>query len=128
MGWGPELPPPGPRTLVGTSEGTGYQPVDPQMGSVWRQFWTERTDRRHLPPGCPYTQPSDREQRLAGPKAVHTGNDAEFAGRRRIEFEVHDWMSHGENDVEDPWEIDLDSDDPWPQHPMQIGRTHGDSD
>ena len=25
-----------------------------------------------------------------------------------IQFEVHDWMSHGENDVEDPWEIDLD--------------------
>ena len=43
-----------------------------------------------------------------------------------LQFEVHDWMSHGTNDIENPWEIELDEDDPWPQHPMQVRRTHVD--
>ena len=31
-----------------------------------------------------------------------------------IQFEVHDWMSHGTNVADDPWEVDLDEGDPWP--------------
>ena len=44
-----------------------------------------------------------------------------------LQFEVHDWMSHGDNELEGPWEIELKEDDPWPQHPMQIRRTHAGS-
>ena len=40
-----------------------------------------------------------------------------------IQFEVHDWFSHGNNDPENPWEIPLADDDPWPEHPMRIDRT-----
>ena len=41
-----------------------------------------------------------------------------------LQFEVHDWFSHGSNEPDDPWLVDLDPSDPWPQHPMQIQRTH----
>src|SRR5262249_17233728 len=40
-----------------------------------------------------------------------------------IQFEVHDWFSHGDNDPEHPWSVDLQKDDPWPVHPMKVDRT-----
>ena len=45
-----------------------------------------------------------------------------------IQFEVHDWMSHGNNDKDSPFEIPLDNGDPWPEseRPMQIRRTRHD--
>ena len=43
-----------------------------------------------------------------------------------IQFEVHDWFSHGKNEAENPWVVPLDADDPWPEHPMQIARTRRD--
>jgi hypothetical protein len=41
-----------------------------------------------------------------------------------LQFQVHDWFSHGTNEPDNPWLVDLDPSDPWPQHPMQIERTH----
>ena len=43
-----------------------------------------------------------------------------------IQFEVHDWFSHGKNEAENPWLVPLDADDPWPEHPMPIERTRRD--
>ena len=43
-----------------------------------------------------------------------------------IQFEVHDWFSHGKGEPENPWEIALADDDPWPDHPMKIQRTRPD--
>ena len=43
-----------------------------------------------------------------------------------IQFEVHDWFSHGKSESENPWLVPLDADDPWPEHPMQIQRTRRD--
>src|SRR5438874_2084781 len=42
-----------------------------------------------------------------------------------IQFEVHDWFSHGKGETENPWVVPLD-DDPWPEHPMRIERTRRD--
>jgi len=43
-----------------------------------------------------------------------------------LQFNVHDWLSHGKNIKRDPWRIDLAPDDPWPHHPMTILRTRRD--
>ena len=43
-----------------------------------------------------------------------------------IQFEVHDWFSHGQNEQENPWKVELAADDPWPQRPMEIQRTRRD--
>jgi hypothetical protein len=42
-----------------------------------------------------------------------------------IQFEVHDWLSHGTLDQQ-PWEIPLEPDDNWPEPPMTIKRTEPD--
>lgn len=44
-----------------------------------------------------------------------------------LQFNVHDWLSHGTNQKEDPWRIELAPDDPFPHHPMTILRTRHDA-
>src|SRR5205807_5071585 len=43
-----------------------------------------------------------------------------------IQFEVHDWFSHGKNEVDNPWVVPLEDDDPWPEQPMKIPPTRRD--
>jgi hypothetical protein len=43
-----------------------------------------------------------------------------------LQFEVHDWFSHGKNLAEEPFELDLDADDTWAERPMLIERTRND--
>jgi hypothetical protein len=43
-----------------------------------------------------------------------------------LQFMVHDWLSHGKNQKHNPWRIELEPDDDWPQRPMHILRTRRD--
>ena len=43
-----------------------------------------------------------------------------------VQFMVRDWFSHGKSPKENPWQIALRDDDPWPEHPMKILRVPAD--
>ncbi len=43
-----------------------------------------------------------------------------------IQFQVHDWFSHGKNEREKPFKLALTDDDPWPGDVMEIRRTRKD--
>jgi hypothetical protein len=43
-----------------------------------------------------------------------------------LQFEVHDWFSHGKNVTENPWQVPLEAADPWHENPMLIQRTRPD--
>ena len=43
-----------------------------------------------------------------------------------LQFEVHDWFSHGKNLPEEPFELELADDDSWAERPMRIERTRTD--
>jgi hypothetical protein len=43
-----------------------------------------------------------------------------------LQFEVHDWFSHGKNEEHAPWQVALEDDDPWSERPMRIARTRRD--
>ncbi|MBA3347960.1 MAG: peroxidase [Actinobacteria bacterium] len=43
-----------------------------------------------------------------------------------LQFEVHDWFSHGKNIAEEPFQLDLADDDTWHERPMRIERTRSD--
>ena len=45
-----------------------------------------------------------------------------------LQFEVHDWFSHGKDEPERPWGLELAGDDPWEARPMRIPRTRRDPD
>src|SRR5919112_5455939 len=44
-----------------------------------------------------------------------------------LQFMIRDWFSHGKSEKENPWQLELDEDDPWTQErPMQVLRTPAD--
>ncbi|MFN8467330.1 MAG: peroxidase family protein [Caldilineaceae bacterium] len=43
-----------------------------------------------------------------------------------LQFQLHDWLSHGPNDSKRFIEVPLAADDPWFQHPMLVPRTSAD--
>jgi hypothetical protein len=115
----------GARTLDGT-----YNDLDdPLMGSLGSRFG------RNVPPELTVREPDDL---LLEPNPRRISRDLltrdEFLPATTlnllagawIQFEVHDWFSHGKNETESPWTIPLEGDDPWPEKPMQIPRTRRD--
>jgi hypothetical protein len=43
-----------------------------------------------------------------------------------LQFMVHDWMSHGKNEPQDPWLVQTPPGDDWYESPMRILRTRAD--
>ncbi len=126
-------PPPGgvpARYLRARSiDGTYNDLNDPRMGSIGSRFG------RNVPIGDTFPQP---EPAILEPNARTVSR--ELLTRERfipattlnllagawLQFEVHDWFSHGKNEVDRPWELDLADDDTWPERPMRIPKTRRD--
>jgi hypothetical protein len=112
-----------------TLDGTFNDLNDPLMGSLGSRFG------RNVPIEVTYPEHPDAllepnprlvSRRLLTRDAFQPATTLNLLAGAWIQFEVHDWFSHGDNDPEKPWEIPLEKDDPWPQHPMQIMRTRPD--
>jgi hypothetical protein len=103
---------------------------DPAMGMAGSRFG------RNIP--LDKIAPAGREDVLGSPNpreisrrlftrheliAVEAGNSLMAAW---LQFMIHYWFSHGKSPKDDPWVIDLDDDDPFPQKPMLIMRTMDD--
>lgn len=110
----------GARTLNGTDNDVD----DPLMGSQGSRFG------RNVPPG--YTYPEDPEElldpnprlisrRLLGRDHFQPATTLNLLAAAWIQFEVHDWFSHGTVEGQ-PWQIPLHEHDSWPQRPMTINR------
>src|SRR6185436_9281472 len=114
------------RTVDGTYNDLEY----PAMGSCGRRFG------RNFP--LEQTRPDTANLMVPSPRVVSlelmTRNEFQPAtilnllAAAWIQFEVHDWMSHGNNDKDMPIEIPLDEADTWPEseRPMRIRRTRHD--
>jgi heme peroxidase len=113
------------RTIDGT-----YNDLDePLMGSLGSRFGRNvPLDHVHVDPDDRLLEPSPRRvsRELMTRKEFIPATTLNLLAGAWIQFEVHDWFSHGENETENPWRIELDADDPWPQHPMEIQRTRKD--
>ncbi len=119
-----------PRFLTArTVDGTYNDLEHPMMGSVGSRFG------RNVPPSA--GEPERRPRILEpNPRTI----SRELLTRDRflpatslnvlaaawIQFEVHDWLSHGRNDFEHPWELPLVEGDDWPESPMRIPATRSD--
>jgi hypothetical protein len=115
----------GARTLDGTFNDLD----DPLMGSLGSRFG------RNVPLKFTLREPEDAmlepNPRLVS-RELLTRNEflpattLNLLAGAWIQFEVHDWFSHGKSEPDAPWTIPLENDDPWPANPMQILRTHRD--
>ena len=133
-GRGPDDRPPadgdGSRHLTArTLDGTFNDLEDPLMGSLGSRFG------RNVPLTKAYPDPPDKllepnprtvSRELMTRNEFIPATTLNLLAGAWIQFEVHDWFSHGTNEAENPWTIPLADDDPWPTHPMQIQRTRRD--
>jgi hypothetical protein len=117
-----------PRYLTArTLDGTFNNLDDPLMGSLGSRFGRnvplEYTVRETNP-----LEPNPRtvSRELLTRKEFIPATTLNLLAGAWIQFEVHDWFSHGKNETENPWQIPLADDDPWPEHPMRIERTRRD--
>jgi Animal haem peroxidase len=117
-----------PRYLTArTLDGTFNNLDDPLMGSLGSRFGRnvplEYTVREKDP-----LEPNPRlvSRELLTRKEFIPATTLNLLAGAWIQFEVHDWFSHGKNESENPWLVPLERDDPWPEHPMQIARTRRD--
>ena len=109
------------RTLDGTNNDLQY----PLMGSLGSRFG------RNVPAALTY--PEDREhilepnprvisQRLLARDSFKPATTLNLLAAAWIQFEVHDWFSHG-TVGDNPWQIPVVAPDPWPDPIMTIKRT-----
>lgn len=127
-----KIPPnPDPRALTSrTTDGTFNDLSVPAMGSVGARFG------RNVP--LKHTFPETEPRLLTpNPRLVST----ELLTRERftpattlnvlaaawIQFEVHDWFSHGKGDWDTAWQVPLEDDDTWRERPMRIPRSKSDA-
>src|SRR6185503_10900725 len=112
-----------------TIDGTYNDLEDPLMGSLGSRFGRNvPLDHAHPDANNRLLEPNPRRvslELLTRDEFIPATTLNLLAGAW-IQFEVHDWFSHGENETENPWRVELAADDPWPQHPMEIQRTRRD--
>lgn len=102
--------------------GTYNDLADPLMGSLGCRFG------RNVPPSHTYPKeplaPNPRliSRRLLTRDTFQPATTLNLLAGAWIQFEVHDWFSHGTVTTQ-PWAIPLENDDPWPTRPMTIRRT-----
>ncbi|MGN6378177.1 MAG: peroxidase family protein [Gaiellales bacterium] len=113
----------GARTLDGR-----YNDLDdPLMGSLGSRFGRNVPIARTWPEKPPaILEPNPRliSLRLLTRSSFQPATTLNLLAGAWIQFEVHDWFSHGDNSPDDPWKIPVEEADPWPDHPdMLIQRT-----
>ncbi len=112
-----------------TLDGTYNDLADPLMGSIGSRFG-RNVPLKHVYPDPPgkllAPNPRTVSLELLTRDEFKPATTLNLLAAAWIQFEVHDWFSHGKNDSDEPWAIPLAEDDPWPQHPMQIPRTRRD--
>jgi Animal haem peroxidase len=119
-----------PRYLTArTLDGTFNDLDDPLMGSLGSRFG------RNVPPEYTIVEPDDKlldpnprvvSRELLTRHEFQPATTLNLLAGAWIQFEVHDWFSHGKNEAENPWIVPVADDDAWPEHPMQIARTRRD--
>ena len=97
----------GARTLDGT-----YNDLDdPLMGSIGSRFGRNvplETPGRSEPPSCSIRTRALISRELLTRETFQPATTLNLLAGAWIQFEVHDWFSHGEQRPEHPWEIPLD--------------------
>ena len=119
-----------PRWLRARNPNGTYNDLEePAMGARGVRFGRNIPLQRTYPQAEPWIrQPSPRlvSTRLLNRDALIPARGANALVAAWLQFEVHDWFSHGKNLTENPWQLSLPEGDRWRQNPMEIQRTRPD--
>ncbi|MCP9484555.1 MAG: hypothetical protein MSC30_01725 [Gaiellaceae bacterium MAG52_C11] len=114
------------RTLDGSNNDLGA----PTMGMIGARFGRNvPVARTHPEPLPDLLEPNPRlvSRELLTRTEFQPATIVNVLAGAWLQFEVHDWFSHGKNVEEEPFELDLAEDDDWPERPMRIQRTRPDA-
>jgi Animal haem peroxidase len=102
----------------------------PMMGAAQTRFG-RNFPLEEVHPECETNllQPSPRvvSQRLLARTDFKPASTLNLLAAAWIQFQIHDWFSHGDNETDLRFAIPLSPDDPWHERPMKIKRTRCDS-
>lgn len=126
----PPIPrPEGGRHLVArTMDGTYNDLQDVRMGSAGTRFG------RNVPIEHTYSvtdalmQPNPRtvSRELLTRTEFVPATTLNVLAAAWLQFMIRDWFSHGKSPKDNPWQVPIEPNDPWPDKPMQIMRTRPD--
>jgi Animal haem peroxidase len=112
-----------------TVDGTFNDLQTPTMGAIGARFGRNvPLDRTFPEPEPALLEPNPRtvSRELLTRDEFKPATIVNLLAGAWLQFEVHDWFSHGQNEVERPFEIELAPDDDWHEQPMRIPRTRRD--
>ena len=112
-----------------TLDGSYNDLADPAMGAIGARFGRNvPVDRTHPEPLPQLLEPNPRvvSRELLTRTEFQPATIVNVLAGAWLQFEVHDWFSHGKPDEQQPFELDLAADDDWPHRPMRIQRTRRD--
>ncbi|TNE86088.1 MAG: peroxidase [Deltaproteobacteria bacterium] len=105
----------GPETaFTRTLDGTCNDPVDPQMGAAGTRFGRNVPPPLAWPNEATLMDPNPREvsRKLLQRKDFEEVPFLNMLAASWIQFQIHDWFSHGDNSTTDILHVPLKSDDP----------------
>jgi hypothetical protein len=112
-----------------TADGSYTDLDSPAMGMIGARFGRnvplERTYPEELP-GLLEPNPRVVSRELLTRDEFKPATIVNVLAGAWLQFEVHDWFSHGKNLPEEPFELELGEDDRWHERPMRIERTRND--
>lgn len=126
----PLVPGPDPRQRTErTTDGSWNDLGVPRMGMAGSRFGRNVPPQQTAqPPRQAVLTPSPREvsRALLTRTEFVPATSVNALVAAWLQFMIHDWFSHGKSPKDDPWEVRLLDDDPWPDRPMRIMRTRPD--
>lgn len=126
------LPLPGDRHLVvRTADGSFNDLEDPKMGMVGTRFGRNFALKNVYPNEDNLLNPNPRviSRKLLTRKEFVPATTLNLLAGAWIQFQTHDWFSHGDNQQNNKFQIPLEEEDPWPEEyrPLEIKKTLADT-
>ncbi len=111
-----------------TADGTYNDLENPRMGSAGTRFGRNVPIDRTHPDYERLMRPNPRtvSRELLTRETFQPATKLNLLAAAWIQFMLRDWLSHGTSPKDNPWEVPLADDDPWPEKPMRILRTQED--
>ncbi len=123
------LPPPTSQQLcVRTTEGTYNDLNYTRMGAAGMRFGRNVPLDKTIPDETALMTPSPRvvSRELMTRDKFIPATSLNLLAAAWLQFEVHDWFSHGKNEEANPHVVPLPANDDWPKSQMLINRTRHD--
>jgi hypothetical protein len=118
-----------PAAMIGrTADGTHNDLSKPPMGAAGTRFGRNFPLDQVYPDSGAILDPNPRtvSRELLTRHQFQPATTLNLLAAAWIQFMVHDWFHHGKNDGSHLFDIPLDKDDPWFEHPMRVPRTRPD--